>query len=173
MISCNRYPLFKWAFVLRSRRCHQVLIMQHMLFQLKLSYSKLGNFMKTFCLGILRRLAVLPDLLQVTTAAWRPGSSCTAASGSTWSRATCPPSSSWSCPGSASGWMLSTSQWVPLNSPGLQSPGLYSSPGLIIASHLFQGRVALGVTTLLTISSKSAGLSSETPQVSYVKVKEN
>lgn len=31
------------------------------------------------------------------------------------------------------------------------------------------GRVALGVTTLLTISSKSAGLSSETPQVSYVK----
>ena len=32
------------------------------------------------------------------------------------------------------------------------------------------GRVALGVTTLLTISSKSAGLSSETPQVSYVKV---
>ena len=33
------------------------------------------------------------------------------------------------------------------------------------------GRVALGVTTLLTISSKSAGLSSESPQVSYVKVK--
>ena len=32
------------------------------------------------------------------------------------------------------------------------------------------GRVALGVTTLLTISSKSAGLSSESPQVSYVKV---
>jgi len=31
------------------------------------------------------------------------------------------------------------------------------------------GRVALGVTTLLTISSKSAGLSSESPQVSYVK----
>ena len=30
--------------------------------------------------------------------------------------------------------------------------------------------MALGVTTLLTISSKSAGLSSETPQVSYVKV---
>ena len=33
------------------------------------------------------------------------------------------------------------------------------------------GRVALGVTTLLTISSKSAGLSSESPQVSYVKVR--
>jgi len=31
------------------------------------------------------------------------------------------------------------------------------------------GRVALGVTTLLTISSKSAGQSSESPQVSYVK----
>ena len=35
------------------------------------------------------------------------------------------------------------------------------------------GRVALGVTTLLTISSKSAGLSSESPQVSYVKVRLN
>ena len=32
------------------------------------------------------------------------------------------------------------------------------------------GRVALGVTTLLTISSKSAGIGSESPQVSYVKV---
>ena len=36
--------------------------------------------------------------------------------------------------------------------------------------HAVPARVALGVTTLLTISSKSAGLSSETPQVSYVKV---
>ena len=39
----------------------------------------------------------------------------------------------------------------------------------IITMTVVLGRVALGVTTLLTISSKSAGLSSETPQVSYVK----
>jgi len=31
------------------------------------------------------------------------------------------------------------------------------------------GRTTLGVTTLLTVSSKSAGLNAETPQVSYVK----
>ena len=64
---------------------------------------------------------------QETTAAWPPSSSCTGASGSTWSSPTSPPSSSSSCPGSASGWTWSTCRggwrwgW-PRSSPSPASP---------------------------------------------------